>query len=375
MKEGRVIMNVMHLLATAGTGGIESLCKDYSHYSSNNNIFVVMWGKNGASANSIRQDGGIIIELDSKKKDIINAFHKLSEIVKFYAIEIIIVHHASPIIHIYMQLLKSHYHYLKTIAYAHGSAEDMCRHNDPNGLFIRKIILKASLKRSTKVIAISKDVKKSLIDYFSIPEDHIFVIYNGIDTSRFSTNIQKDMHYPVRLIYVGRLIKEKGVQLTLEALSNLPKELKWIFDVIGDGSYREELEQQVNVLELTNQVHFMGNCENVPELLKEHDVFIHMPEWDEGFGITIIEAMATGLLCICREKGGIPEIITNAQDGILIHSREELTEVLSEILSRSEKYHVFKIRENAVIRAKDFDIKLFSQHLDAFINEINNKKV
>ena len=130
-------------------------------------------------------------------------------------------------IHIYMQLLKCHYRYLKTIAYAHGSAEDMCRHNDPNGLFIRKIILKASLKRSTKVIAISKDVKNSLIDYLRIPEDHISVIYNGIDTSRFTTNIQKDLHYPARLIYVGRLIKEKGVQLTLEALSNLPKELKW----------------------------------------------------------------------------------------------------------------------------------------------------
>lgn len=364
-------MNVMHLLATAGTGGIESLCKDYSHYSSNNNIFVVMWGKNGASANSIRQDGGVIIELDSKKKDIINAFHNLSKIVKFYSIEVVVVHHASPIIHIYMQLLKCHYRYLKTIAYAHGSAEDMCRHNDPNGLFIRKIILKASLKRSTKVIAISKDVKNSLIDYLRIPEDHISVIYNGIDTSRFTTNIQKDLHYPAKLIYVGRLIKEKGVQLTLEALSNLPKELKWTFDVIGDGSYRKELEQQVNALELTDQVHFMGNCGNVPELLKEHDVFIHMPEWDEGFGITIIEAMAAGLLCICRAKGGIPEIMTNGKNGILVHSKEELTEVLSDILSRSDEYHVVKLRENAVIRAKDFDIRQFSEHLDFMICNLN----
>ena len=364
-------MNVMHLLATAGTGGIESLCKDYSHYSNNNNIFVVMWGKNGASANFIRQDGGTIIEFDSKKKDIINVFHKLSELVKFYSIEVIVVHHASPIMHIYMQLLKSHYRYLKTIAYAHGSAEDMCRHNDPNGLFMRKKILKASLYRSTKVIAISKDVKKSLIDYLRIPEDHISVIYNGIDTSRFLTNIQKNLYYPVRLIYVGRLIKEKGVQLTLEALSKLPKGLKWIFDIIGEGSYREELEQQVNTLELKDQVHFMGNCGNVPELLKEHDIFIHMPEWDEGFGITIIEAMAAGLLCICRSKGGIPEIITNGKDGILIYSTKELTKVLSDILLESEKYQVSALRENAVIRAKDFDIKLFSRQLDTLLCNLN----
>ena len=247
----------------------------------------------------------------------------------------------------------------------------MCRHNDPNGLFIRKIILKASLKRSTKVIAISKDVKNSLIDYLRIPEDHISVIYNGIDTSRFTTNIQKDLHYPARLIYVGRLIKEKGVQLTLEALSNLPKELKWTFDVIGDGSYRKELEQQVNALELTDQVHFMGNCGNVPELLKEHDVFIHMPEWDEGFGITIIEAMAAGLLCICRAKGGIPEIMTNGKNGILIYSTKELTKVLSDLLLKPIKSQIFKIRNNAVIRSKDFDIHRFSIQLDFEINSLN----
>lgn len=274
-----------------------------------------------------------------------------------------------------MQLLKNRYHNLRTVAYAHGAAEDMCRRNDPKGLIIRKKILKASLKRSTKVIAISNDVKKSLIEYLGIPENQISVIYNGIDTSRFTTNVQENLNNPVRLIYVGRLIKEKGVQLTLEALSNLPKGLNWTFDIIGDGSYRKELEQQVNALELKAQVHFMGNCSNIPELLKEHDVFIHMPEWDEGFGITIIEAMAAGLLCICREKGGIPEIVTHGKDGILIYSRKELTEVLADILSRSEKYQVLKLRENAIIRAKDFDIKQFSKDLDAFINGIKDKEV
>lgn len=364
-------MNVMHLLATAGTGGIESLCKDYSHYSNNNNIFVVMWGKDGASANLIRQDGGVVIELDSKKKDVVKVFLKLNKMIKLYSIDVIVVHHASPIMHIYMQLLKSRYHKLMTVAYAHSAAEGMCRHNDSKGLELRKKVLRTSLKKSTKVIAISNGVKKSLIDYFGVPVNQISVIYNGIDISRFSMNIQKDLNNPVRLIYVGRLIKEKGVQITLEALSNLPKGLKWIFDIIGDGSYRKELEQQVKTLELKDQVHFMGNCGNVPELLKEHDIFIHMPECDEGFGIAIIEAMAAGLLCICRDKGGIPEIMTNEKDGILVHSKEELTEVLSDILSRSDEYHVVKLRENAVIRAKDFDIRQFSEHLDFMICNLN----
>lgn len=360
-------MNVMHFLATAGTGGIESLCKDYSRYSSNNNIFVVMWGKNGASANLIRQDGGVIIELGAKKKDVLKVFQKLSKMIKLYSIDVIVVHHASPVMHIYMQLLKKCYHNLKTVAYAHGAAEDMCRHNEPKGLLIRKKVLGESLKRSTRVIAISNDVKKSLIEYFGISGSQISVVYNGIDTSRFTSNIQEDLNNPVRLIYVGRLIKEKGVQSILEVLSNLPKGLKWTFDVIGDGSYRKELEKQTEALGLKKQVHFMGNCGNIPELLKEHDIFIHMPEWAEGFGITIIEAMAAGLLCICRERGGIPEIISNRKNGILVRSNQELAEVLLGVLSKTEKYQVFKFRENAVIRAKDFDIKQFSRQLDCVI--------
>ena len=366
-------MNVMHLLATAGTGGIESLCKDYSHYSRNNNIFVVMWGKNGASANLIKQDGGVVIELDSTKRDFIKVFHKLAAVIKSYSIDAIVVHHASPILHIYMQLLSKCYPDVKTVAYAHGAADVMCRNNEPKNLIIRKTILGASLKRSAKVIAISNDVKKSLVDYFCITENQISVIYNGVDISRFTSNIQKNFHNPVRLIYVGRLVKEKGLQSILEALHDLPVERKWTFDVVGDGPYRKELVEQAKAFGLEKRVAFIGNRENIPELLKVHDVFIHMPECAEGFGITIIEAMAAGLLCICRERGGIPESITNGQDGILVRSKEELIEVLSNILAESNKYPVLKLRENAVTRAKDFDVKQFSMQLDTCINNIKDK--
>ena len=96
-----------------------------------------------------------------------------------------------------------------------------------------------------------------------------------------------------------------------------------------------------------------------------------MPEWDEGFGITIIEAMAAGLLCICRAKGGIPEIMTNGKNGILIYSTKELTKVLSDLLLKPIKSQIFKIRNNAVIRSKDFDIHRFSIQLDFEINSLN----
>lgn len=360
-------MNVMHILATANTGGIESLCKDYALYSSNRNVFVVLWGKNGITAKEIRQNGGVVIELEALPKDVLPVFYKLCKIVRCYSIETVVVHHASPIMHFYMQLLKVCYHNIKTVAYAHGAAEDMCRQNDLNGLRIRKEILKRSLKKSTRIVAISDAVKKSLVDYFGISENCIDVIYNGTDTSRFISTLANGFHNPIKLIYVGRLIQEKGVQSILEVLSRLPKEQNWILDVVGDGEFRKELEVLTKKLSLENHVNFLGNCSNIPELLNQHDVFIHMPEWDEGFGITIVEAMAAGLLCICAAKGGIPEIITDRQDGILVHSKQELFEVLSNLLAEPNMCRIYRLRENAMVRAQDFDIKQFSKRLDSTI--------
>lgn len=362
-------MNVMHLLATAGTGGIETLCKDYNGHSKNNNVFVVLWGENGIIANSIRENGGTVIELNSSKKDITKVYKRLCVIVKEYSIEAVVVHHAAPIMHFYMQLLKVKYGNIKTIAYAHGAAEDMCRHNDSKGLTLRKAVLSLSLKNSTQVIAISNGVKKTLTSFLNVRPDKIKVIYNGTDTSRFVPNIN-EKSVTIKLIYIGRLIKEKGVQTTLQCLSKLPKNFDWKFDIVGDGAFRHILEQQAVELGLTDRVSFLGNRNDVPELLKTHDIFIHMPEWEEGFGITIIEAMASGLLCICKVSGGIPEIIDNGINGILVHDKDELTNTLTNILFQGLNSSVSTIRENAVKKAELFDIKEYSRHLDYTINNL-----
>lgn len=362
-------MNVMHILATAGTGGIETLCKDYNIYSKHNNIFVVLWGKNGVSANAIRKNGGTVLELNSNKKDIIKVYKRLCAIVKEYSIDAVVVHHAAPIMHIYMQLLKARYSNLKTIAYAHGAAEDMCRHNDSKGLALRKMVLSQSLKNSTQVVAISNGVKKSLTSFLNVQPDKIAVIYNGTDTSRFVPNIN-EKNETIKLIYIGRLIKEKGVQTTLRCLNKLPQNIKWTFDIVGDGAFRQNLEQQTVDLGLTDRVDFLGNRNDIPELLKTHDIFIHMPEWEEGFGITVIEAMAAGLLCVCYAKGGIPEIITDDKNGILVHSEDELVAMLITVLDKKKFDEMNLIRMQAVDRASDFDIKKFSKNLDALIGDL-----
>ena len=363
-------MNVMHLLASANMGGIESLCRDYARFSFNKNIFVALWGKDGACASSINMAQGIAIELDSTKKQVLVVLKKLFKLVEKYSIDVVVVHHAAPIMHIYMHLLKMKNSRIKTVAYAHGMAEDMYRHRDFNGSLLRKIILAYSLKKSDRVVAISNSVKKSLVSEFRTPSNKIVVIYNGTNIKKYDYNAIEHNDRINRFIYVGRLIKEKGVQITIKALSKIPSNINWTLDIVGDGVYRKELEDLVRSFLLDNKIKFLGKRNDIPDLLKQHDVFIHMPEWEEGFGITIIEAMASGLLCICKVSGGIPEIIDNGVNGILVKDEEELTNTLTSVLTKTANYPISTLRKNAINRAKVFDIKEYSRCLDETINNL-----
>ena len=363
-------MNVMHLLADADTGGIELLCKDYSIYSAHHNIFVVLWGENGIYAKLMRSHGGTVMELHADRKKVTEVYRELCAIVRRYAINTVIVHHPRPVMHIYMHLLKIRFGRLKTIAYAHSRAEDMCRRNVRRGHVLKRVVLALAFRHSTQVVAISNAVRQSLIDYFHVPPRMIKVIYNGTDTSRFVPVMDRKAD-SIRLVYVGRLVREKGVQTTLECLSRVPGNLKWTFDIVGDGTYKADLEQQTVSLGLTDRVHFLGIRNDIPDVLKEEDVFIHMPECEEGFDITVIEAMAAGLLCICSAKGGIPEIIKDHENGILVHSGAELTEVLTHILTNDNFESLNLIRMHAIERAEDFDIRTFTKNLDDAISALS----
>lgn len=242
-------------------------------------------------------------------------------------------------------------------------AEDML--SGSGKLSIKDKIIVNSFANSDKVIAISSAVRSSLIDCFGLKENKICVVHNGVDLSRFKSNYNCEMHNPIRLLYVGRLVKEKGVQNILFALSKLSEKIdNWSFDVVGEGEYRNNLEEYTKKLGLTRRVQFLGTRDDIPEILEKHDIFVHMPAYEEGFGITIIEAMAAGLVCVCAGRGGIPEIIENNISGILVSSNQELCDALAKIFMHKDQETFCEIKRNAIRRAENFDIKIFSKNLD-----------
>ena len=359
---------VVHLLAGGGTGGIEILCKDYAKYSKHKNIFVMLW-YSGIISDEMKNQGHTVIELKAPKSSHLKNIKELQKIVKQYHVDTFVVHHASPILHMYMMAVKCQYRNLITIAYAHGLAEVMYRKDEKKGVFFRKKVLQQSLKKANYVVAVSDTVKKSLIQEYKISQETIEVIYNGVDLKRFSSKSMPDANDSLNLIYVGRLIENKGVQLILQAVALWEYESKIHLTIVGDGSYKQNLEDLVKKLRVEDKVTFLGNRKDVPELLQQTEVFLHVPILEEGFGITVIEAMACGKICVCSKSGALPEIIREQVNGFLVekNSAKGICECIKFISNLSQKEKDV-IKENAIKRAMDFSIDRFVDRLDMLID-------
>lgn len=358
----------MHLLAAGETGGIETLCRDYAMYSKHKNTFVFIWGYNGKTYIEMKKNGADVFQLNASKKKPMKIIKKLEKIRKQREIEVVIVHHAAPLMYLYLSFVKKiQKNNIKTILYAHGNAVDMY-HIHEKGWQIRKLILQFTIKRVDQIIAISESVGNSLINCVQKSEHKITIIYNGVELNRFENTQLHSFSNPVRFIYVGRLIKEKGVQITLQALSKLSDDFSWTFWIVGDGPYRSELEKISKKYCLAEKVQFLGTRNDVPKLLHSADIFIHSPIWEEGFGIAIVEAMAAGLVCICTKSGAIPEIITDGKDGFLVDmtSIEQLKDTLKLVCALSDDERE-RIQTNSKKRSRSFSFDIFAKRLDITI--------
>lgn len=365
-------MRVLHLLASGGYGGIESLMRSYGKESKLDNIFVFVWGT-GDIYDDMYKQGINCVDLNERNGKFIHTVKAIIKKCDEIKPDVVVTHHDVAQFKAVLMYLRAFKPEIKTIAYAHENGVDIAKNGNKLKSFVTKKINELGFHAADGVVAISKSVQKSIETIFKVPKEKIEVIYNGTDTKKIHPRVRKNIDGDAKLLYVGRLIEEKGVQTTITALATLPTSLKWTFDIVGDGPYRETLERQVKKDNLSKKVHFCGSCNNVPEILNDHDVFVHMPNWEEGFGITVIEAMAAGLVCICLRKGGIPEIIENGSDGVLVDSKEELVQILEKMMSNRFDKSIYEISESALKKAQKFSIEEFARELDEYINIIYAK--
>ncbi len=181
-----------------------------------------------------------------------------------------------------------------------------------------------------RVIAVSEDTARYLVNEKGISADKVTVIHNGRDLSRFdpvrsANGLRKSLGIAkedITITVVGRLEPQKGHRYFFEALPPLMERhpnVKAL--IVGDGSLEGELKEQCSRLGISDRVVFTGFLNDVPEVLSLSDVVV-LPSLYEGLPLTAIEASAMARPVIATAVDGTPEVIMDGRTGILVRPKD-----------------------------------------------------
>ncbi len=184
-------------------------------------------------------------------------------------------------------------------------------------------------RRADAVIAVSEENRVDVVEQYGIPEDRMRVIPNGIRPERFH---QARPEGPT-ILFVGRLHQRKGVDHLLRAMPKVRERVPEArLLVAGSGEREAQLKALKEELDLGDVVEFLGFVpdEDLPDLYASATVFT-MPSLYEGFGIVMIEAMASSVPVVAFATGGAPEVIEDGVNGHLADP-DTLADRLADVL-------------------------------------------
>lgn len=236
-----------------------------------------------------------------------------------------------------------------------------------------------SINQSDGVTAVSEDLRRETFEYFKITNE-IEVIPNFIDLAKFKK--QKKDHFKKAICPEGEMLvvhtsnfrKVKRIGDVIQVFYNIQKEIPAKLLMIGDGPERVGAEQQCRDLGICNNIRFLGKLEAVEEVLSVADLFL-MPSEKESFGLAALEAMACEVPVISSNTGGIPELNIQGVTGFMsnVGDTEDMTRKALFVLDKS---NLPKFKENALNRAKEFDIsRILPQYEDYYVKVIEKTNI
>lgn len=207
----------------------------------------------------------------------------------------------------------------------------------------------------TKIHVISDDVTKLVYAHGFKGQAPIVKITPAINTDFFSAAHPAEFTSPIKMLSVARLHWKKGLDYTLEALSQLKQEgLRFEYRIIGAGPEEEALKFASHQLGLQDQVLFMGQLDSgqVKRELENAHIYLQYSV-QEGFCNAVLEAQAMGLLCLVSDAEGLAENVLNGQTGWVVARRQpELLALKIKQVMAMTKIDQQKIKDQAMLRVK-----------------------
>lgn len=299
---------------------------------------------------------------------------KMVSVVKNEKLDLLHVHYAIPhasAAYMAKQILKTHGIHIPVVTTLHGTDITLVGKDASY-----EPVVTFSINESDGVTSVSKDLRRETYQFFQITKD-IEVIPNFIDLEKFKK--QKKDHFKraicpkgeALIVHTSNFRKVKRVPDVIQVFYNIHKEIPSKLLMIGDGPERTAAENMARDYGIHDDVRFLGKLEAVEEVLSVADLFL-MPSEKESFGLAALEAMACEVPVISSNTGGLPELNIQGVTGFMsnIGDIEDMTRKALFVL---DKNNLPKFKENALNRAKEFDITQILPLYEAYYRKILEK--
>jgi L-malate glycosyltransferase len=300
---------------------------------------------------------------------------KLVDVVRFEKLDLLHVHYAIPhasAAYMAKQILATFGIHIPVVTTLHGTDITLVG-KDPT----YKPVVTFSINQSDGVTAVSQNLKDDTYKHFEILNE-IRVIPNFIDLKRFTLKPKDHFKKAIApnderiVVHTSNFRKVKRTQDVVRIFEKILKEVPSKLLMVGDGPDRVYCERLCRELKINENVRFLGKQDAVEEILSVSDLFV-MPSESESFGLAALEAMACKVPVITSNTGGLPELNTNGVTGFMdnIGDVDAMAEHAVYILKDDDRLAIFK--ENALKRARDFDLSLILPLYEDYYKEVLDK--
>lgn len=237
---------------------------------------------------------------------------------------------------------------------------------------LKKNFKKKTLNKTVHTITVSEANYRQMLNWYPELKSSMSVIHNGIDLEVFEKEL---MHFTTQenqkirgqifgaelydkvILTIAALHPRKGLKFLLKAMREIIEQKNSTkLVIIGEGPEKKDLMKLAEKLKIAKNVKFLGHQENIPKILKSSDLFV-LPSVKEAFGLVLLEAMAAQVPIVATNVGGIPEIVEDKKDGLLVEPRdaEALAKAILTLLNNKA------LREKMAFlghhKVKQFDIR------------------
>jgi len=250
-------------------------------------------------------------------------------------------------------------------------------HNDPQTMKGSKLIeeRKKIIRKAAGIIFVSNYIKRRFLDGIEEKPNNLYVLPNSLDKNILAKNKKQK-----EVLFVGKLVPEKGAHLYVESTKQLAKQfLNWNFIIIGSSKSR--LSNRVSLyeknivnsfLKIGNNAKYFGFLPNrkVKQIMQKASIIVVPSIWNEPFGLTALEGISNRLAVISSRVGGLVDIVK--ERGILIKdiTNNKITNKLKELMKSKSKLTKY---QNKAWKNYIFGQKYISKKQDSIRQEILNK--